>query len=88
MSLPMPSTIETTGEMAWWRSLEAHQRAAIITGTLLIAVSLIPLLTLLGRYGDKVTDYRIIGAWVRPMITGASVAAILVTAAFWLKKRR
>jgi len=73
--------------MAWWRRLEAHQRAAIVTGAVLIAVSLTPLFALLWRYGDHVTDYRMIGVWVRPLLTGTAIAAILITAAFWLGKR-
>jgi len=73
--------------MTWWRRLEAHQRAAIVTGAVLIVVSLAPLFALLWRYGDRVTDYRMIGVWVRPLLTGTAIAAILITAAFWLPKK-
>jgi len=73
--------------MAWWRTLEAHQRAAIVTGAVLVAVSLTPLFALLWRYGDRVTDYRMIGIWAGPLVNRTAIAAILVTAAFWLRKR-
>ncbi len=69
-----------------WNAIELHQKVAIVAACLIIAVSLLPMIGLMWR-GLEITHPKLIAIWTRPILVATSIAAILVTAALWLRKK-
>lgn len=64
-------------------SLQPHEWVAIIASLLLLLMSALPLLVMIRSF--NISYPNLVMVWSRPLVFGASVAAVLVVAAFSLR---